>query len=60
MYANLWTFLSIGAVLGVLFAMFVVYINYKKTLKALEIEALKIENENSQATVKSLKMKEQI
>ena len=51
MTVNLWAFLSVSAILGVLFAMFVVYLGHKKTMKKLEIEALKNKNMNSQTEV---------
>ena len=51
MIVNLWGFLSVGVIFGVLFAMFVIYIDHKKTLKQLEIEALKNEKESFQVEV---------
>lgn len=48
---NLWGFLSVSAILGVLFAMFVIYLGHKKTMKKLEIEAFKNKNMNSQTDV---------
>ncbi len=38
---NLWAFLSICVIFGVGFAMLVLYLNHKKEMKKLEIEALK-------------------
>ena len=41
MNLNIWGFLTVSAIFGILFAMFVIYTSHKKTLKQLEIEALK-------------------
>ena len=41
MNINLWGFLSIAVIFGVLFAMFVIYLGHKKTMKQLEMEASK-------------------
>ena len=48
MTVNIWVFLSVSIIFGVLFAMFAIYIGHKKTLKQLEVEALKNKNENWQ------------
>lgn len=48
MNVNLWFFLSVAVIFGVLFIMFVIYLGHKKTMKQLEIEASKNKNENSQ------------
>lgn len=41
MNINLWGFLSIAVIFSVLFAMFVIYLGHKKTMKQLEIKASK-------------------
>lgn len=48
MSVNIWFFLSVFVVFGLLFAMYVMYLNHTKTMKQLEIEALKVENKKSQ------------
>ncbi|GAA0859527.1 hypothetical protein [Aliiglaciecola litoralis] len=44
MTVNLWFFLTIGTILGVVFAIVVIYLNHVKAMKKLEIEALKYQN----------------
>ncbi|MEM7128830.1 MAG: hypothetical protein AAF702_21025 [Chloroflexota bacterium] len=39
MIVNLWFFLSVVAVVGVVFAIFVINLDHKKKMKILEIEA---------------------
>ena len=48
MIETLWGFLSIGAVCGVALVMLTLYLNHKKDMKQMEIEELKIKNENPQ------------
>ena len=38
---TLWGFLSVGAVCGVLMIMFTLYLNHKKEMKQMELEAVK-------------------
>ena len=49
MYVNLWMFLTITIISSALFVMLLVYTNHRKTMKELEIEALKIKNSSLQA-----------
>ena len=51
MNMNLWGFLSVGVIFGILFAMFIIYLNHKETMKQLEIDALKNQNEHFKAGV---------
>lgn len=39
MIINLWFFLSVMAITGVIFAMFVFYLDHQKRMKVLDIEA---------------------
>ena len=48
MILNLWGFLSVAAIAGISMTMFVIYLNHKKIMKQLEIEALKNGNEDPQ------------
>ena len=40
---TLWGFLSFGLVVAAIFVMFVLYLNHKKSIKILELEALKLQ-----------------
>ena len=44
-----WSFLTIAVIFGVLLAMFAVYLDYRKSIKRLEVEALKYQSEAMQA-----------
>ena len=48
MNMNLWGYLTIATVFGVSFAMLVIYLDNKKKMKQLEIEALQIKAEKSE------------
>lgn len=48
---NLWVFLSICVICGVLFAMFTTYLNHKEKLKQLELESLKYKGDNTKTDV---------
>lgn len=51
MYVSLWGFLSISVIAGIIFIMFIVYLNHKKTMRQMEIEVLKRNTENQNANV---------
>ena len=44
---NLWFFLSVCVFMGLSFAAFVVHLHFKKEMKILEVEALKISAGNA-------------
>lgn len=48
---NLWVFLSICVICGVLFAMFTTYLNHKEKIKQLELESEKYKGSNTKADV---------
>lgn len=48
MNITLWGFLTVAAICGVLLVMFTLYLNHKKVMKQMEIEALQIKNDNPQ------------
>ncbi len=50
MNVNLWFFLSVCVCFGLSFVTFVIYLNHKKEMKALEIEAMKINAANATKT----------
>lgn len=39
MTINIWGFLTVAVILGILFAMFAMYLGHKKALKQMEIDA---------------------
>lgn len=47
MIGNLWFFLSVMAIAGVIFAMFAFYLDHQKKIKILEIEAATDKKESS-------------
>ena len=49
MYANLWLFLSVTVFMTMAFVIVVVVMKHLRTMKELEIEALKIRKANLQA-----------
>jgi|GEM_PF-977999 len=53
MEANLWVFLSIGAIFVSLFLITVVMTVHKKSMKELEVEALRIKKADIQAEIES-------
>lgn len=40
---TLWGFLSFGLLVAAIFVIFVLYLNHKKSMKILELEALRLE-----------------
>ncbi len=51
MHVNLWTFLTAAVIFGSLFLMVLVFVTHRKTMKELDIEALKIKSARLQAGI---------